>query len=43
MDIHDEENPDMWDYSMAHLCVTIITILVGNIITYRKRIAMKKN
>ena len=21
MDIHDEENPDIWDYSMAHLCV----------------------
>ena len=37
MDIHDEENPYIWDFSIGtFMCVTIITILVSNIITYRK-------
>ena len=42
MDIHDKENPDIWDYSIGtFMYVTIITILVSDIVTYRKKIARK--
>ena len=43
MDIHDEENPDIWDYSIGtFMYVTIITIIVIDIVTYRKKIAKEK-
>ena len=38
MDIHDKENPDIWDYCIGiFMYVTIITIIVIDIITYRKK------
>ena len=43
MDIHYEENPDIWDYSIGtFMYVTIITILVSDTVTYRKKIAKEK-
>ena len=43
MDIHNEENPDIWDYSIGtFMYVTIITILVSDTVTYRKKIAKEK-
>ena len=42
IDIHDEENPDTWDYSIGtFMYFTIIIILVSDIVTYRKKIAKK--